>query len=185
MSELQGAVSDGIKLIMPSLIFIGGAPGSGKTTVSNLLHETFQSVMIDYGILREFHLDTWWTKQSEKEEQMTFENLVFIGKNYIRNGYKNVIVNDLKDFRIEQIPEAFAEDDFLIVTLFVHDDDELRARVLNPTRDSGFRDAERALAWNRAVIERPAVRNEYKLDNTLNTPEETAREIINLVNLNE
>lgn len=170
---------------MPSLIFIGGAPGSGKTTVSRLLHETFQSVMIDFGTLREFHLDNLWTKESEKEEQMAFENLVFILKNYIRNDYKNVIVNDLKDFRIEQIPQAFADEDYLIVTLVVRDDDELRARVLNPTRDSGWRDVERALAWNRAVIERPAVRNEYKLDNTLNTPEETAQEIINLINLSE
>ena len=170
---------------MPALLFIGGSPGSGKTTVSLLLHEIFQSVMIDFGTLREFHLDTWWTKQSEKEEQMTFENLIFILKNYIRNGYKNVIVNDLKDFRIEQIPQAFAGDDFLIVTLVVHDDEELRARVLNPERNSGFRDVEKALAWNRAVIERAAVKNEYKLDNTANTPEETAREIINLINLNE
>lgn len=112
---------------MPSLVFIGGAPGSGKTTVSRLLHERFQSVMIDFGTLREFHLDILWTKQSEKEEQMAFENLIFILKNYIRNGYKNVIVNDLKDFRIEQIPEVFADDDYLIVTLVLYDDDELRA----------------------------------------------------------
>jgi dephospho-CoA kinase len=166
---------------MPSLIIIGGAPGSGKTTVSNLLHETFQSVMIDFGTLREFHLDNWWTKQSEKEEQMAFENLIFILKNYIRNGYKNVIVNDLKDFRIEQIPNIFADEDYLIVTLVLHDDDELRSRVLNPDRDSGFRDVERALAWNRAVIERPTVKNEYKLDNTANRPQDTAQEIMNLI----
>src|SRR5688500_17528150 len=166
---------------MPSLLFIGGAPGSGKTTVSRLLHETFQSVMIDFGTLREFHLDNLWTKQSEKEEQMAFENLVFILKNYIRNGYKNVIVNDLKDFRIEQIPEVFADDDYLIVTLILYDDEELRARVLDPNRDSGWRNVEKALEWNRAVIERPAVRNEHKLDNTANTPEKTAQEIINLI----
>lgn len=166
---------------MPSLLFIGGAPGSGKTTVSRLLHEKFQSVMIDFGTLREFHLDDLWTKQNEKEEQMAFENLVFILKNYIRNGYKNIIVNDLKDFRIEQIPGIFADDDYLIVTLVLHDDEELRARVLDPNRDSGWRDVERALEWNRAVIERPAVKNEYKLDNTANRPEETAQKIINLI----
>jgi hypothetical protein len=126
-----------------------------------------------------------WEKVSEKEEQMSFENLVFILKNYIRNGYKNVIANDLQDFRIQQIPQAFADDDYLIVTLVLFNEDEHRARILNPTRDSGFRDVERALAWNRAVIERPTLRNEYKLDNTLNTPEETAREIINLLNLSK
>ena len=67
---------------MPRLLFIGGAPGSGKTTVSRILHEKFQSVMIDFGTLREFHLDDLWTKESETEEQMAFENLVFILKNY-------------------------------------------------------------------------------------------------------
>jgi broad-specificity NMP kinase len=167
---------------MISLIFIGGAPGSGKTTVSRLLHETFQSVMIDFGTLREFHLDDMWTKESAAEEQMAFENLVFILKNYLRNGYKYIIVNDLKDFRLRQIPEKFGPEDFIIVTLVVNDDDELRARVLDPARESGWRDVDGALRWNRAVLERPAVENEYKLDNTLNTAEETAEEIINLIN---
>jgi chloramphenicol 3-O-phosphotransferase len=166
---------------MPRLLFIGGAPGSGKTTVSRILHEKFQSVMIDFGTLREFHLDDLWTKESETEEQMAFENLVFILKNYLRNGYRNVIVNDLKDFRIRQIPELFEAGDFLIATLVVMDDERLRARVLDPTRDSGWRDAERAIEWNRAVINRSAVRNEYKLDNTLKTPEQIALEIINLL----
>ncbi len=166
---------------MPSLVVIGGAPGSGKTTVSNLLYETLQSPMIDFGDLRNFHLDFLWEKANEKEERMSFENLVFILKNYIRNDYKNVIVNDLQDFRIGQIPNIFANDDYLIATLVLYDDDELRARVLSPTRDSGFRDVERALAWNRAVIERPTLENEYKLDNTLNHPEDTAQKIINLM----
>jgi len=168
---------------MPSLIFIGGAPGSGKTTVSRLLHEKFQSVMIDFGTLREYHLDNSWTKQSEKEEQMAFENLVFILKNYLRNGYKNIIVNDLRDFRVIQIPQLFEPEDYLIATLVIDDDETLRARVLDRARDSGWRDVERALEWNRAVIKRPAAANEYKLNNTLKTPEETAREIIDLLNL--
>jgi len=138
--------------------------------------------MIDFGDLRNFHLDLFWKKESESEEQMSFENLIYILKNYIRNGYKNVIVNDLQDFRIQQIPQIFENDDYMIVTLVLYDDEELKARVLNPSRDNGFRDVERALAWNQAVIERPALKNEYKLDNTVNRPEETAQEIINLIN---
>lgn len=165
-----------------SLIFIGGAPGSGKTTISKLLHEEFQSVMIDLGDLRVFHLDLLWEKESEKEEQMSFENLVYILKNYIRNGYKNVIVNDLKDFRIRQIPQLFADDDYLIITLVINDDEELRSRILNPKRDRGFRDFEKALVWNRNVIKRKTVTNEYKIDNTEKSPEQTAREIIFLIN---
>lgn len=171
------------KVIMASLLIIGGAPGSGKTTVSKLLHEKIQSVMIDFGTLREFHLDNEWKKESEEEEQMAFENLIFILKNYLRNGYKNIIVNDLKDFRVQQIPQFFADEDYLIVTLVVNNEEELRERVLNPTRDSGWRDVERALAWNQRIIERPAVRNEYKLDNTTKIPQQTAQEILNLISL--
>jgi len=167
---------------MPSLVVVGGAPGSGKTTVSKLLYETLQSPMIDFGDLRNFHLDFLWKKANKQEEQMSFENIIYILKNYIRNGYKNVIVNDLQDFRIQQIPQIFENDDYMIVTLVLYDDEELKARVLNPSRDSGFRDVERALAWNQAVIERPALKNEYKLDNTVNRSEETAQEIINLIN---
>jgi broad-specificity NMP kinase len=167
---------------MPSLVVVGGAPGSGKTTVSKLLYETLQSPMIDFGDLRNFHLDFLWKKANKQEEQMSFENIIYILKNYIRNGYKNVIVNDLQDFRIQQIPQIFENDDYMIVTLVLYDDEELKARVLNPSRDSGFRDVERALAWNQAVIERPALKNEHKLDNTVNRPEETAQEIINLIN---
>ena len=167
---------------MSSLVIVGGAPGSGKTTVSNLLYEMLQSPMIDFGDLRNFHLDFLWKKANKQEEQMSFENLVYILKNYIRNGYKNVIVNDLQDFRIQQIPQIFENDDYIIVTLVLYDDEELKTRVLNPTRDSGFRDIEKALAWNRAVIKRPVLKNEYKLDNTANRPEETAQKIINLIN---
>lgn len=166
---------------MPSLIFIGGAPGSGKTTVSQILYEKYQSVIIDFGILREIHLDRLWSNQSEAEEAMAFENLIFILNNYLRHGYKNIIVNDLRDFRVCQIPSLFDAKDYLIVTLVVNDDDVHAARVLDPARNSGWRDVERAIEWNRAVIARPAVENEYKLDNTLKTPEETAREIINLI----
>lgn len=166
---------------MPSLIFIGGAPGSGKTTISELLHKKFQSAMIDFGCLRVFHLDLLWEKETEKEEQMAFENLVYILKNYIRNGYENVIVSDLKDFRLRQIPQIFESEDYIIVTLVLYDEKELSSRVLDPTRDIGFRDVEKALEWNHGILERPAVKNEYKLDNTINSPEETVQEIIDLI----
>lgn len=144
-----------------SLIFIGGSPGSGKTTVSELLHEKFQSVLIDFGCLRIFHLDPLWEKASKKEEQMAFEHPVYILKNYIRNGYQNVMVNDLKDFRIRQIPEIFAGENYIIITFVLSDDEELRTRILDPNRDSGFRNVEKTLAWNRAIIERETVLNEY------------------------
>jgi len=112
--------------------------------VSDILYATLQSPYIDFGDVRNFHLDDEWSNQSLREEQMSFENLVYILKNYVRYGYKNVILNDLKDFRVQQISELFAEHDYLIATLVIESDDELAARIKN--RNSGFINVERALA---------------------------------------
>ena len=110
------------EILSLDLIVIAGAPGSGKTAVSDLLYAALRSPYIDFGDLRNFHLDREWSNQSPEEEQMSFENLVHILKNYIRYGYKNVILNDLKDFRVRQIPELFAEHKYLIATLVVESD---------------------------------------------------------------
>ena len=163
---------------MYDLIVIAGAPGSGKTTVADLLHGTLESPYIDFGYIREFHLDREWKNQSPREEQMSFENLVYILKNYICYGYKNIIVTDLQDFRVQQIPELFAEHSYLIATLVITSDNELALRIRN--RNDGFRDAQRALAWNKEIQERPLVAGEHRIDNTHNEPKRTVDIILQI-----
>ena len=132
---------------MNDFIFIAGSPGSGKTTISNLLKDRLNNPpMIDFGWIRGFHLDREWKNASKKEEQMSFESLMFILKNYVKYGYKNIIVNDLQDFRIEQIPKEFLRYDFVIISLVVKDDEELKNRVLGE-RDSGFKDVKITSSW--------------------------------------
>lgn len=164
---------------MPDLLVIAGAPGSGKTTVSQMLRDKFESPFIDYGYIREFHLDREWKTQSLEEERMSFENLVFIVKNYFRYGWKNVIVTDLRDFRVEQIPEIFGEFDYKIVTLVIESDEELARRII--TRNDGFMNVEAALEWNEHVRRRKLVANEYRIDNTHRQPEKTMLEILKLL----
>ncbi len=65
------------------LLVIAGAPGSGKTTVSDILYAALKSPYIDFGDVRNFHLDREWKNQSPREEQMSFENLVIIS--YLRS----------------------------------------------------------------------------------------------------
>lgn len=166
---------------MTPLIVIGGAPGSGKTTITKLLHEHFQSVMLDFGWLRQFHLDPEWRKASLAEEDMSFENLVFILRNYLKHGYSHILLNDLQDQRIQSIPSLFGSDEYLIVTLVLRDDAVLKARVLEPERDSGYRDFEAAIAWNRRLLSRALVLNEVQIDNTALSPEEACRQIIELI----
>ena len=160
------------------LLVIAGAPGSGKTTVSDILYAALKSPYIDFGDVRNFHLDREWKNQSLREEQMSFENLVYILKNYIRYGYKNVILNDLKDFRVQQIPELFAEHNYLIASLVIESDDELAARIRN--RNSGFTNVERALTWNKEIQQRPLLAGEYRIDNMRNNPQQTVDIILQI-----
>ena len=166
---------------MVDFIFIAGSPGSGKTTISNLLKAKLKNPpMIDFGWIREFHLDKEWKNANEKEEQMSFENLVFILKNYVKHGYKNIIVNDLQDFRIEQILKKFSKYNYLILSLIVKNDDELKNRILGE-RDSGFKDVKTALSWNKKIIERKNIKNEFKVDNTSRNPRKTVNTILELI----
>lgn len=163
---------------MLDFIFIGGAPGTGKTTIAKLLRKYLKSPAIEYSWIRGFHLDEGWTNMSEKEEAMSFENILFILRNYVKNGYQNVIVSDFEDSRLKQLENLFPNNKYSIFTLFLTDEEELKRRVLTESRDSGFRDFEKSIIWNKNVRERQTFPHELKIDNTKNTPEQTLQIIL-------
>ena len=121
---------------------------------------------------------------SAEEEQMSFENLIFILKNYYRYGYKNILINDLTDTKIQQLPNYLSHDEFkyLIITLIVNDDEILKERVLEPTRDSGFRNFKRAIEYNAVLKSRELYRNEVRLNNTKMTVNETVDRVLEIIN---
>ncbi|CAF3396235.1 unnamed protein product [Rotaria socialis] len=163
---------------------MGGCPGSGKTTVSRLIqntkHETWP--MIDFGCLRVFHLNREWTNQNDDEEQMSFENLIFILKNYHRYSYQNILINDLTDKRLGDLSNYLSHDEYnyLIITLVVNDSNILSTRILNPDRDSGWRNVHRSIEWNNQINERQTYKNEFILNTTYQTKEETMVEIFKI-----
>jgi predicted ATPase len=73
---------------MLDLIVIAGAPGSGKTTISKILRSRLQAPLIDFGSLRNRHLDSEWSNAGPAEEQIAFENLVFVVESYAQHGTK-------------------------------------------------------------------------------------------------
>lgn len=167
---------------MVDFIFIGGCPGIGKTTVSQLIYNNKNETwpMIDFGNLRVFHLNRQWTNQSDTEAQMSFENLIFILKNYHRYSYRNILVNDLTDERLGDLSKYLSHDEYnyLIITLVVKNSDLLSTRVLNPNRDSGWRNVQKSIEWNNQIQKRKPYENEYVLDTTNQTQEETMSQVL-------
>lgn len=167
---------------MKDLIVIAGAPGSGKTVVSDLLRKELGfPPMIDLGNIRNLHLDRQWSNTSKKEEKMSYENFVYIVKNYRKYRYRNVIATDFEDYMLQQIPKSFPKMDYVIITLVIEGDKELEKRVLDTNRDSGFRNVQKAVEWNRQLKQRKLLRNEYRIDNSHNKPEETVKKILEIV----
>ena len=161
---------------MKDLIIISGAPGSGKSTLAKSLKEKLASVEVEFSALRNFHLDSEWKKKSEKEEQMAFDNFLFIIRNYLSHGYKNIIVHDFQDFRVPQICSEF--NNSIVITL-IADDSELKKRIVG--RNSGFKDVTKAIEWNKNIKNTSPLPNEYRIDNTKKTEDETFKEVLNLL----
>ncbi len=161
---------------MKDFIIIGGSPGVGKSTIARLLRDKLDSPWIDFGKLREFHLDREWKKADSTEEEMTFENALFMLKNYAGHGYKNVIIDDLKDDKIERMPSELKDHEYVIITLFISDKDLLAERIKD--RNEGFTDVLAAQEWNDRVMKRNSLPNEYKFDRISDTPEMTLEKIL-------
>ena len=164
---------------MADLLVIGGSPGSGKSTVCELLRAELASPFIEFSSLRQFHLDQEWKSQSAEEESMAFENLIYIVRNYVRHGWSKVIVTDLRDFRVVQIPDAFGDLDYLIATLVVDTDDEIAHRI--QSRNEGWKDVEGAVSWNRQVRSREPVKGECKIASSHGDPRMTVEAIMGLL----
>lgn len=161
------------------IIIIGGSPGSGKSTLASNLRSRLNAPWVDFGRLREFHLKPDWSDQGPAEESLAFENLLFIVRNYFRHGYANVLVDDLKDIRVRQIPAVLTDVPFRILTLVVGTDQELRERIVK--RNAGWKHVDGAVEWNRSVISRPTVAGEYKIDTASKSPSHVVDEAIRIL----
>lgn len=166
---------------MYSFIFLLGAQGSGKTTIARFLKEKLSSPHIDYDWVRGFHLNNNWSNTSDIETKMSFENLVFILKNYKKHNYKNVIVSGFSEHDIEKILGEFKDEKYLVITLFLTDNEVLKQRVLTESRDSGFRDFKESLRFNKKLMDELKYPNEHKIDTTNQSPGETVNQIIDLL----
>lgn len=166
---------------MYNFIFILGAQGSGKTTIARLLKEKLNSVHLDYDWIRGLHLDKGWKNVNNTEEEMSFENLIFLLKNYAKHNYENVIVGGFTETNISKVFGELQNYKNIVITFYLNNDEVLKQRVLTESRDSGFRDFKQSIQFNRKLKDELHFPNEHKIDNTNQNPEETASQILEIL----
>ena len=165
------------------IIFIAGAPGSGKSTIAKGLQTKLKTPCFEFGWIPEFQdKGDGHNIGYVEEEGVAFENLVLVIKNYVKHGFKNIIITDIEDKRVRQLPEIFKNYNYAIVALTITDDEVLKSRILNETRTSGYRDYQSAIAINRSIVSREPTKYELRIDATHMNPDQIIVKILNLLN---
>lgn len=167
---------------MKDFIFIAGAPGSGKSTTASALQKQLNSPLFEFAWIPEFRNKGKEELSYSEEESFSFENLILVSKNYAKHGFKNVIITDLNNKYIEQLPTIYADYNFSIFTLIIEDENILKARVLNESRSSGYRDWEQAIKINQSLIDRDAYKNEIFIKLKDKSIEHVITEILSKIN---
>lgn len=149
------------------IIIIHGAPGAGKSSVAQGLHQKLGSPWFEFGWIPEFRQKGEAEISYEEEEALSFENLCLVARNYLRHGFSNILLSDLRDPYVLRALRAFPRRKLLLVTLLVSDEEELKRRVLDESRSSGYRDWQEALRLNELYSTRPMRNQELRIDTTL------------------
>ncbi len=164
------------------IIFIHGAPGTGKTSVARALHERLGSPWFEFGWIPEFRQKGEAEISYEEEERLSFENLCLVVRNYLRHGFERIIITDLRDPVLREGLRRFARRKVMLVTLYISDEETLKARVLDENRSSGYRDWEEALELNRRYQSRQPLRAELRIDAAGCTVDQIVNQILDHLN---
>ncbi len=163
------------------IIFIVGAPGVGKTTLSRLLKEKLQSPCLEFDWIRSAHLHEGWRDASQEEERLSEEILAFTLERYLKYGFKNILVVDVQPERMIRLKGLFPKASCVMLTFFLDDSNELKRRIIDPMRDSGNHDFESSVRINQVLKARVTLENEHKMEVGTGSSKDVVEKILRIL----
>ena len=163
------------------IILLNGAPGSGKTTISALLHEKLRCLWFEFGWIPEFrHLNPHTEIPYEEEESLSFENLMLVCGNYMRHGFEHLLISDLRPELVCKAADALQAYHPIIITLYA-EEETLRHRVLHRQNGNDYRNADEAAAINARILAAPNLPNGHRIDTTHLSAQDVCQQILSLL----
>jgi len=164
------------------ILVIHGSPGCGKTTICKNLHEILKSPWFEFGWIPEFtHLNPHTKILPKKEEQLVFENLILVAKNYIQHCFENILLSDLQDIRMLDIPTIFAQNSYAIITLYSECDATIKRRILERDSGNAYKNFKQAATINGMIKSRKRLPNEYRLRCDNQTVDEITAQVLEII----
>ncbi len=166
---------------MKDFIFVTGASGIGKTTLSNGLLEHYKTTCVEQHMVPEFLSRNGVEPMTGELEELTcWENQVAQLMCFHKLGYKNIIASDIDDLRTADIPVVFKGTDFITIKLISSDLQQIKEQMKNRP-NNGLIDYELQEKMNEKNIKRKPLINEVEIDVAGKSIEEVLQKAIDII----
>jgi len=163
---------------MKDFIFIIGASGVGKSTLSKGLFEHYKGAYVEMSMVPEFGIP----KDVDPglfEEMVCWECCVVQLKKFNELGIKNIVGGDFDDLRTADIPIVFKGYNYITLKLISSDYEQNFEQM--KSRSNGLIDFELLEKSTKKINARPLLINEALIDVSKKTPSQVLEEVIRII----
>ncbi len=173
-----------MKILKPIICIVTGAPSSGKSTISeklaNHLHNSTY-INVDYirHMVKSGHVKPFpFTKEAQKEIELSMENAFSLAKNFLKKGF-NVFIDDVLERKeqIENYKNNFKGNELFIFLLFPKIEILKKRDKLRGKHAMGKRTVELHKIFKRNLKNK----NWNVIDNSYEKPEQTVQRIKKII----